>query len=562
MESMIKDLEVKKIHFLLEYYGPNDYGSFWEIKSILENKEFFLDSLNTIRLEDIINLFDYLDYLCLRKLALFQEMVPVIKNDEDKQTIQAISDMANEQYKQIGNGLLVKFINSNYQEVFAEEYHKYSLPHITLELILPFQNGIARNVFEYLAKDYNYLLLDKFQDFQKRFENDPQLFEMLFHHKNLEEIRSLRFDRVFTVFTTIWNGNNTQLKNIIIPIIDNIIHDTEKLVKDFNSQDSRNISIVEHQFSQIYCFVQQIKHPKANLFRGYSKQLEEHMKNNLKEQGQKFSYQIPAGDVIKYLKSLPNWETQMLFLTHSCKNDSDSIQYISRLAGPSKGKNGIIDLVSSNVVSDDYFTYSHQNSLNISMAIGAATISVMWHDKELFPECLQWYHSVLNFISEQVGYTENLGDDLEMLYAMLQPVILSDDIDKKSLTPLCYGAGMFICALIEKILRIVYIYLLKDRMYVPLTSATLGSLLSPNNQEMIMIFGEDHLKNLSFFLCTVGQKKIGWNFRNTLAHWVEMKNENINSMLVAQAFYLYTDIINTIFCHFLSFSKFDYRDET
>ena len=121
---------------------------------------------------------------------------------------------------------------------------------------------------------------------------------------------------------------------------------------------------------------------------------------------------------------------------------------------------------------------------------------------------------------------------------------------------------MFTCALAEKILRIVYIYLLKDKMYVPLTSATLGSLMSPHNQEMVKIFGEDHLKNLSYFLCTVGDKKIGWNIRNTLAHWIEMKSENVNSMLVAQVFYLYTDIINTVFCYFLSLSECDNRDET
>lgn len=118
------------------------------------------------------------------------------------------------------------------------------------------------------------------------------------------------------------------------------------------------------------------------------------------------------------------------------------------------------------------------------------------------------------------------------------------------LSPLCYGAAMFICALVEKLLRTFYIYLLKDKMYVPLSSATLGTLLSSNNQEMLTIFGEDHLKNLSFFFSTIGDKKIGMNYRNSLAHWVGVKDRDLNSMLVAKLFYLYTDIINTIFWHF------------
>ena len=154
------------------------------------------------------------------------------------------------------------------------------------------------------------------------------------------------------------------------------------------------------------------------------------------------------------------------------------------------------------------------------------------------------------FISEQVGGNIDLAEDLESLYIMLQPVILSDEAVYKDITPLCYGAAMFICALTEKLLRTLYVYLMKDKMYVPLSSATLGALLSPNNQEMVNIFGEDHLKSLSFFLCTVGDKKIGMNYRNALAHWIGLRDRDINSMLVAKLFYLYTDVINTIYLYF------------
>ncbi|XBX05699.1 hypothetical protein QMP26_35700 [Enterocloster clostridioformis] len=159
---MFKELEAKNLDFSLKYYGANDYSTLWDIKMVLENKDLFVNQLNTIKLNNIVNIIDYLNYLCLRKLALFQEMIPAIINDEDKQSIQVISDMAYTQYKQIGTDALVKFINCSYQEVFAEEYHKYSLPHITLELILPVQNGLSRNVFEHLAKNYNYLLIDNF----------------------------------------------------------------------------------------------------------------------------------------------------------------------------------------------------------------------------------------------------------------------------------------------------------------------------------------------------------------------------------------------------------------
>lgn len=555
LENMIEKLNKAGIYFTPEYYGVNDYGTFWDVKSVLENKDYFQSILTSSQVQDIEFLSEYLDYLCLRKLVLFQEMISALKSDEDKQTIQSISDLANEQYKKIGNDILIRFINKNFQEIFKQEYHQYSLPHITLELIIPFQNGITHEVFEYLAKDYNYLLLGKFQNFQKRFEKEPELFKLLFHHKNLEEMRKLRLDCVLPIFVTIWNGNNTQLKSIIEPIIENVINDMESLVKNTDLPHFRDILIIENLFRQVYDFIQKIKHPKANEFCEYSYYLKEKLKEDLKEHGQEFSYKIPVGEIIKLLKKQPNCEIQMLSLTHDKKIENDKLYCVSRLAYPSKGKQGLIDFISSNISSDDYFTHSHQNWLEISMSVGAATILAIWHDKELFPDCLQWYFTFLGFISEQTGCIEGLDDDLEILHTMLEPVILSDDKDKKEIQPFCYGAAMFICALIEKLLRIVYIYLLKDRMYVPLTSATLGALLSPHNQEMANIFGEDHLKNLSYFICTVGEKKIGWNIRNSLAHWAGVDKNSLSSMLVAQLFYLYTDIINTIFWYFFSLTE-------
>jgi hypothetical protein len=106
-------------------------------------------------------------------------------------------------------------------------------------------------VFKYLTRNYNYLLLKNFQEFRKRFEKNPELFESLFHEKTLAEIQKLRLDIVFPVFTTIWNGSNIQLKKIITPIIDNTICEVEELTKSIPSSDYRNIIMFEQQFRYI-----------------------------------------------------------------------------------------------------------------------------------------------------------------------------------------------------------------------------------------------------------------------------------------------------------------------
>ncbi len=550
MQSIVDELKAKNIHFSLMYYGKEDYGTFWDIKSILENREYFQDRFSTYKIQSFESICDYLDYLCLKKCVMLQEMIPAIKSDEDKQAFQAISNIAKEQCDCIGNGLIIQFINKSYEEIFAEKYYEFSLSQITIELIIKFQGGINREVFRYLARNYNYLLIYRFQDFQKKFEKEPELFEMLFHKKNLEEIQSLRFDTVLPVFASIWNGSNAQLKKIISPIIETVIADMEELVKSKDLCDYRNIMILEKHFRYVYEFLMKIKHPKANTFRSYETDIEARLEEDIKKHGQSFTHELPVEEIVNYIKGLPNWNVQMLSLTHDCKNENNVAEFVSRFSHPSKGKQGIVDMVSSNISSDNYFTHSHQRELNITASLGAATVFAIWHDKELFPDCLQWYNAFLAIISEQIGGGIELSEDLETLYIMLQPVILSDEIDKRDIAPLCYGAAMFLCALTEKLLRTFYIYLMRDRVYVPLTSATLGTLLSPDNQEMVNIFGKDHLKSLSFFFCTVGDKKIGMNYRNNLAHWIGLRDRDINSMLVAKLFFLYTDVINTIFWYF------------
>lgn len=547
MFNLLKELEKNKISFPIEYFGTNDYGTFWDIKTVLENTEFFQNYLTSKSLQNIESITDYLDYLYLKKLAAFQEMISMVRNEEDQKIVKDISCAAKLQLKNVKNGDIVRFINKGYREIFKEENHKHLLPQITLNLMASFQSGITNEVFEYLAKNYNYLLLERYNDFKKCFEKDPSLFNLLFHKKNLEEMRELRLDCVFPIFIAIWNGNNKSLKNIIAPIIENIITDTENLVRKDTSVDSRDILVTDQILRQVYDLIKQIKHPKANVFRGYHDQLEKQLQNYIKSHGQAFSYEIPTEKILKELKKYSNWQFQMLSLTHVISKEESTVNCISRLAVPSKGKQSLIDFVSSNIPSDDYFTHSHQNWLRINMSVGAMTIHAIWHDQELYPTFIQWYVSFLSFISEQVGCTENLEEDIQILTVMLQPVVLSDD--KEALKPLCYGAGMFICAMMEKVLRSFYIYLLKNKIYVPLTSATLGALLSCQNQEMVDVFGEDHLKNIAYFINTVGDKKVGWNIRNSLAHWAGMNATNLNSMLVAQLFYLYTDIVNTLFWH-------------
>ena len=539
----------------MKYYGTNDYDTFYDIPRILDNRDSFFKLVCSNHLETIESLSEYLNYLFFKKIGSLQEIIPLLKEETDKQYFQQLCDAANEQLNNIDKQTLIRFVNDHYKEIFNSNNNKYLLSEITLDLIVgPFKSGINDEVFEYLAQDYNYSLLTRFNSFQSLFEEKPELFEKLFHHKTLAEIQQLRFDCVFPIFLYIWNGKNPQLKNIISPIIENIITDTEKLVEN-SSADSSNIISVEHVFQNVYAFLKKIKHQKANDFYKYSQQIEAKVRDYLVKHGQSITCELPAKEILEYIKTRSSWQAQILSLTHSYKKSDAGEGLISLLAFSSKGKQRIIDFVGSNMANDNYFTPSHQQQLQIYSDTGAATVFAIWHDEELCSRFQQGISEFLGFISQQCDCYENLANDVNLLRVMLQPVILSDSPEKEYLKPLCYGAAMFICAMTEKLLRTVFFSMMKSEAYVPLTSSNMGSLLSPNNLVMVSIFGEDHIKNLAYFLNSVGDKRIGADIRNRLAHWAEIQEDNLQSMLVAKLLFLYTDILNTIYLHYCSLNS-------
>lgn len=63
---IIKKLEGEGICFSLEYSGSENYETFWDIKTILDNKESFCTIINSANLNEIKSVSQYMDFLCLK----------------------------------------------------------------------------------------------------------------------------------------------------------------------------------------------------------------------------------------------------------------------------------------------------------------------------------------------------------------------------------------------------------------------------------------------------------------------------------------------------------------
>ena len=160
--------------------------------------------------------------------------------------------------------------------------------------------------------------------------------------------------------------------------------------------------------------------------------------------------------------------------------------------------------------------------------------------------------SAVQLISEQLNVEgEQLQQDVGMFSALVQLVANNLEISNDATRGMCYGASMYTCAFSEKLLRVLYLHLAKDERYIPINKATIGELLVESNTHMADIFGENHVKNLSFFLQRMAPSNVGQNIRNTLAHWANVSTEAMTPFFVAKMLWIYTDILNTVFWYCL-----------
>lgn len=546
---IIEDLANRNITVDLRVFDPQDLAIGWEVKTIVENPDIFENFFSKYPPKLVECFDDYYLYLLTLKLISLSEAIPVLIQEEHKEKIAALSEAAGEAVKAVDTGSVIRFINCNIDEIFTAQVSKHDIRFVTLDLIAKYNTGIRKETFEYLCKQYNYLFIDRFDSFEAVFEREPDLFKSLFRSGRLEDINPYRLENVLDIWQHVLTKGKSYLKDTVTNNIPTLFGDIVSLAKSANID---NVMQVEGTVRKFHHFLQRIHSPLANEFAQYAKDIEKLLSQNILERGQSFKYKIPVEEIINEWKNIENWELRLLYLTHDHVETDGQVSFISRLDKKPDSKSSIMDLFSTNIPTDDYYTISHQQLLSINGSIGTGTIIGILREKDTLREYYSLILSAIEFISEQMhADSEGLEEDAEQLISMVQLIVDNHDAEPKVMHSFCYGAAMFTCAFLEKLLRSFYISLIKERQYVPINKVTLGELLNESNDDIVKIFGEDHLKGLSFFLMQTPQKSIGHNIRNNLAHWSNLSVNVLTPTFVARTLWLFTDILNTVFWHFL-----------
>lgn len=549
MDSLQDLFQSKNIILSLRNYGPQDLWTGWEVKSIVENPDVFNDLYSRFPLTGISSLDDYYLYLLSRKLVGMREVIPALLQDSHKDIISKLSDDAEKALSVVGNGDVVKFINRNFQDIFEKEKTSSDVRFVTLDLVAKYSTGISRDTFAFLCSDYGFLLIDRFDQFEKTFEQNPDLFESIYPTGSLDEINSFRVEKTLDIWCHILSKGKSSLKEPVEKRVAVLAEDIKTLSETATID---NIMQVEGTIREFYSFLQQIQSPLANEFAEYAKAAAGLLSKNILERGQSFRYEIPVEEIINRWKKTEDWEVRLLSITHDLKSEEDTLTFVSRLSMEPETKHSLLDFVSTNVPTDDFFTMSHQQTLSIMASVGTGTMIGILRNQDTLMDYLNLVASAVQLISEQLNVEgEQLLQDVGMFSALVQLVANNLEISNDATRGMCYGASMYTCAFSEKLLRVLYFHLAKDERYIPINKATIGELLVVSNTHIVDIFGENHVKNLSFFLQRTAPSNVGQNIRNTLAHWVNVSTEAMTPFFVAKMLWIYTDILNTVFWYCL-----------
>lgn len=214
-------------------------------------------------------------------------------------------------------------------------------------------------------------------------------------------------------------------------------------------------------------------------------------------------------------------------------------------------KASLIDIINSNLPRDDYYTFYRQEKLNNIITIGEGLLLPFFKGASQFKELENDIQIALKYLDSENEIEKDIFEKGSLLLSALKKILPISKLEnnKNNFTAMseCYNVQMLCCSLIEKLLRIVYIDHNQSIIYIREDKTTLGLLLENLN---FPTFGKDHLKSLAFFLLKSGEKQIGYNYRNRLAHLSKIDYSILSPGIAMQMLYLFIDVLNSTCFYF------------
>lgn len=522
--NIINLLKEQKASASLTYYGKDDMATGFQIKVLVDHEQEINKYFNE-KSFDINNIDDYIDFLFVDMCSKLSEMIPFVREDI-KEKIDTEVKYLTDIRKKYKNSACNKYIKDNFNVILnIEDLKKYDLRgyeivDITLDYIKDnfkvFKE--SKNIYQYIVENYAYKIFYKFNEYRNIFDKYPELYNTLFSKDILKGQMYTKISHLEDALKVIKNQNIT-LYNETIKLILEIIKE-----RSFNT----NIERVMYTFNDIKATRKLFERIGEKLYievYDEEKKQETILNEYIHKNGHKSSFEINIKDFVSvYENKEINWEIKSLMITHGMHNKKMSSRFESILS--KKREKNLIDFVSTNIPTNEYFTYSVQNELSIMMMFGKLMIRYMLVEDDRFDELMNYlFAGVANYIEKFNIDIPNIEDDFNMISFTLKNLVNENkrkEQDKLIIQLWNYNAIHLIVGIFEKIIRELYYENVQVKKYVPKSNLTLENIFKA--EEIEDMFGQANKKAFQYFLTS--DNFIGNNLRNDICHY----NNNISEI--------------------------------
>ena len=544
--NIVELLKAKENTVTLLYYGKNDMASGFQVKTLVDNFDDINNYYNAKTLK-IDNLDDYIDYIFIDTFSQLKEILPMVRDDLKKKVSTAIDDIiaVKERYKKRD---INKYIKNNYEiflsreklkqyELRAYEIIEYSLNYIKSNFQYFKENY---ELYKYIVENYAYKIFYNFNDYRDIFMKYSELNDVLFSKQIIEGQMSTKIRDLKDALKMI-KKNNVKLFKDSIGIIYNMVKK-----RSFNT----DIEKVMYTYDDIKETIRLFEALGENaLYDEFNEELKKQdiiLNDYIVKNGYHSKFEISINDLVKVFEDEKlSWEIKSLMITHTRRNNKmcSRIQY----AIENKVQSQLIDKIgSTNIDVNDYFTYSVQNHLSITMILGKLMINYMLSDDCRFKELINYmFAGIANYIEQNNIDIPNIDDDFNMLNYALKNLLIENQREERD-NLVCeywnYNVLHLSIGIIEKVLReICYKFIIVNK-YIPYKNLTIDNILSLPETENFM--GQANIRAFRYYLTSYNT--VGKNLRNDICHY----NNNIKEICtyenVLEVIYILLTISNEL----------------
>lgn len=524
--NIVELLKNKESSVTLIYYGKKDMSSGFQIQTIVDNYYNINEYYNN-KVYKINSLDDYIDYIFIDTYSKLKEIVPILREDFKERVSVMIGKLSNikKQYKKSD---INNYIRNQYEIVLSKEKLKnyelraYEIIEYTLNYIKDNYQYFKENnnIYEYIVENYAYKIFNNFKDYKDIFVKYPKLEEKLFSKEKIEGQMVTKIEDLEEALKMIKKHNNELYKKTL-KIISNMIKN-----RSFETNEKK----IMYTYYDIKTVTRLFQLLGENIiydeFNEELKKQEKILDEYIQKNGHHSKFEININDFVKVFENQNiKWEIKSLMITHTQRNKKMCSRIESAIE--SKIQSSLMDMfASTNIDVNDYFTYSVQNNLSITMIVGKLMINYMLFDDDRFKELMNYiFAGVANYVEKNNIDIPNIEDDINMLSFSLKNLII--EMQKEEKDNLIYEYWNYnilhlSIGIIEKILReICYKFIIVNK-YIPYNKLTLEQILTL--QETEKFFGQANIRAFRYYLTSYNF--VGKNLRNDICHY----NNNIKEI--------------------------------